>query len=376
MLCHHPLWLLGRRRAGVGLTVGVVILAAGSQAPTFGQEPSGRPSSSWTPCPSAAQLSIAQSAPALGTPAHLRIPRRESDRRPHFRIPSAARRGTLAVGAASFPPAVLRARPIVIITTPEDQAAVSAGLLRVRGTVDANDAAVGVVVNGVRAVVRAGLFVATVRVTPHTLLLSAAATTRGRVSARHQIGVTVSATGATALRLRGLPANRMAALDAPLRLLSGLTPTPPHVRAAGDGDGCAILSIRDGERLAMAPSTGAAIGAAVQKGVADAVGPLVMDELPPEAESAPPTSPPPTQAEWTERGAPVTLGREERAPAPPAGLRRFFPGLVARIATLRVLGGQDEDVPRGLRRARLGPELSLGLLFTLDANGLWRVSWF
>ncbi len=122
----------------------------------------------------------------------------------------------------------------VTITEPVDGSTVPAGMLLVRGAVEAGGVEVGVAVNGVPAAAQDGIFAALVPVAPGTgVVLMAVGTASGGGTASHTIMVTVSGAGQTA-ELFALPQSGLAPLTVGFTLTGGSGTT---VSLDADGDG-------------------------------------------------------------------------------------------------------------------------------------------
>ncbi|MGH7388780.1 MAG: hypothetical protein ACREM3_04895 [Candidatus Rokuibacteriota bacterium] len=127
----------------------------------------------------------------------------------------------------------------VTITEPSDGATVPAGIVLVRGTVDAGGQEIGVTVNGTPAAVQAGAFVVSVPATVETTVLTAVAATPDGSSASRSIAVTVSDNPSLAVLL-ATPSSGVGPLTVSFSL-TGLVPSA-MVELDADGDGRADFS--------------------------------------------------------------------------------------------------------------------------------------
>lgn len=127
--------------------------------------------------------------------------------------------------------------PVVTITEPSDGASVATGSLLVSGTVETEEAEVGVTVNGLPAAVDGTTFAALVPVTPDTTTLTAVATTAsdGTVSDTIDLTVEPATDPDLILRLRPSPPSGVAPLTVAFSLVGGPVPTTIDLDFQGDG---------------------------------------------------------------------------------------------------------------------------------------------
>lgn len=123
----------------------------------------------------------------------------------------------------------------VTITTPVDGAGVQAGLLLVRGIVEAAGEEVGVLINTIPGTVQGTAFAALVPVTPEITTLTAVATTATGMTASHSVAIMVSPATTPTTILLASPQSGVAPLTASFSLL-GASPAAT-ISADFDGDG-------------------------------------------------------------------------------------------------------------------------------------------
>lgn len=331
-----------------------------------------------------AQRGLPLPGSAVSVPVQLRIPVGESPQTDDFDTVGIAPRSIAGTRAAENPRQTHPVRPTVTILTPTDLAAVPAGILRVRGSVSPHGGAVRVLVNGVGAIVRSGAFSAAVRVTPHTLILSAVATTPGGLTDCHQIGLTVRATPDTRPRLRPVPDRAVVALPHRFALLS-LTALPPG-RPTLDGDGAGDPSAGTAGRSRFAvgrlitPYSPPPVNGALD---ADGVAPMnlvsapsLLDGRGSLEESGSPETGHRMAAEAAQHPLVIHPRPEDRVeaitPNDPDASRRTLAGAGSLFPRMRG-EGEVEQNPRGMP---LGATYSFGLLFIFDTDGFRQVRWY
>ena len=323
-------------------------------------------------------------ASVLRVPVRLRVRTREAPRSGSF-----ATRPIVHGGAADSDPAgasrpTRPVRPTVTILAPTDMAAVLAGTLSVRGTVSAYGDPVRVLVNGVRAVVRSGAFTAAVRVTPHTVILSAVATTPRGLTDRHQIGLLVSGAPEGGFPLRPCPDHGVVALAQRFSLLPVSVSASTLAEPDGDGAGELQAAGPGGRPFAFEGSTGRSplppvSGAEHTPNTATlrlVLAPAVLDGRGSAGEPAMPARRLRVDVEGARR-VPATDPRPEDrvesiAPNGPGSSVRD-PGDIAWLSLRTRYEGDVEHNPRGMP---LGATYSFGLLFIFDTDGLRQVRWY
>ena len=128
----------------------------------------------------------------------------------------------------------------VTITTPVDGNRVQAGLLLVRGTVEAAGEDVGVLVNSIPGAVQGTAFAAVIPVPPGTTTLTAVATTAAGMTASYSVAVTVTPASTLTTMLLTNPQSGVAPLTVSFSLL-GASPGAT-ISIDLDGDGAADLT--------------------------------------------------------------------------------------------------------------------------------------
>lgn len=374
---HRPFFIV--RAVVVGSVLSAVLPANAMDTGDFR-----RANHSQTFEPPNARIELTLPAPVLDTPVHLRVHTEDPARSGSFEVAPIIPKGVAIACPAGFSRQGVPTRPTVTILTPTDLATVPAGILRVRGTVSANADKVRVLVNGVRAVVQQSTFTAGVRITPNTMILSAVATTPRGVTARHQIGLTVSGTAENTFRLRPFPGAAAAGLATHFSLLSAAVSASAKAEPGSDGDRDTIASSTGGPPFtsaraggdsspvymtAAAGTTGAAsIALVLAPGISDAdrsgKEPVLTEKLG-EAGVARARSVIVMNARPDHQAEPTTL--KQRGSSAP---------FLAGIGSLRSGPSRDGEVEQNPRGMRLGTEYSFGLRFILDTDGFWRVWWF
>lgn len=123
----------------------------------------------------------------------------------------------------------------VTITAPVDGAGVQAGLLLVRGTVEAAGEEVGVLVNSIPGTVQGTTFAALVPVTPEITTLTAVATTATGMTASHSMSIAVTPASTPTAMLLANPQSGVAPLTVSFSLLGASPGATISVDFGGDG---------------------------------------------------------------------------------------------------------------------------------------------
>lgn len=111
----------------------------------------------------------------------------------------------------------------VTITTPSDGARLQAGLLLVRGTVEASGQEVGVLVNSIPGAVQGTTFAALIPATPETTTLTAVATATTGTTTSHSVSITVAPASTPTTMLLANPQSGVAPLTVSFSLLGALS---------------------------------------------------------------------------------------------------------------------------------------------------------
>ena len=384
MPTHYPFRTGNRPLALVRAIVVGSVLSALLPADTMGMVDVRRDPSSQIFATPRAQRGLPLPASAVRVPVQLRTRTGEPARKGDVDIGAIAQQGVAGARPAGVSRQTQPVRPTVTILSPTDLAAVPAGTLRVHGTVNVHGNAVRVFVNSVRAVVRSGAFSAAVRVTPHTLILSAVATTPAGPTDCHQIGLAVSETRETTPRLRPFLDHAVVALPQhslllPTAVLSSAQ-TDPDADGAGDlpaggpsGVRFTVGRLVNGLSLPTVNGTTGVNGAAPTSLV---LSPARLDGRGAPAEPGLPEMGRRVDFESARRVLATHLRPEDRAesitPTEPGSSGRDLTG--ADSFSLRTRGeGDVEQNPRGMP---VGARYSFGLLFIFDANGFRQIRWY
>jgi parallel beta-helix repeat protein len=136
----------------------------------------------------------------------------------------------------------------VTITDPVDGATVPAGLLLVRGTLDAAGQEAGVSVNGMAAAVQGQVFAVQVSVTVDTTMLTATVTGLGGARASHGVSVAVVTSATPLAALTTLPFSGVAPMTVQFTL-EGVAAASIALDAEGDGSVDFVGANLDGQRF-------------------------------------------------------------------------------------------------------------------------------
>lgn len=331
-----------------------------------------------------AQGGLPLPASAMRVPVHLRVRTREAPRSGSFDTRPIVHGGVADNDLAGASRPARPVRPTVTILAPTDMAAVLGGTLSVRGTVSAYGDPVRVLVNGVRAVVRSGAFTAAVRVTPHTVILSAVATTSSGLTDRHQIGLAVRGAPEGGFPLRPFANRDVVALAQRFSLLPASVSAFTEGEPDGDGAGEPQAGPPGRRPIAFEGSIGRSPLLPVN-GAADTadmttlrlvLAPAVLDGRGSAGEPAVPAQRLRVGVEGARRFPAVHPRPGDRVEAvAPNGLGSSVrdPSDIVSLSLRTRSEGEVEQNPRGMP---LGATYSFGLLFIFDTDGLRQVRWY
>lgn len=375
--CNRPLALV--RAVGIGSVLWAFLPVSAMGTVHMQHDPSDRIFAA----PSA-QGGLPLPASAIRVPVRLRVRTWEAPRSGSFDTRLIGHGGAAESDPAGASRPARPVRPTVTILAPTDMAAVLTGTLSVRGTVSAHGNPVRVLVNGVRAVVRSGAFTAAVRVTPHTVILSAVATTPSGFTDRHQIGLAVSGAPEDGFPLRPFPDRGVVALAQRFSLLPASVSAFAQAEPDGDGAGEPQAAGPGGRPFAFEGSIGrspllpvsGAEHAANTTTLRLVLAPAVLDGRGSAGEPAVPARRLRVDFEGAGRVPAVHPRPEERveavAPNEPGSSTRDLSGIGSPLLRTRS-EGEVEQNPRGLP---LGATYSFGLLFIFDTDGLRQIRWY
>lgn len=279
---------------------------------------------------------------------------------------------------ASFTVGALR----VTITEPTDGATVPAGLLLVRGTVEAGGMEIGIIVNGIAAAVQGMTFSAQVPITTETTNLTAVVMTATGTIADHSIALAVSSTAAMPV-LQAVPATGIAPLTVAFSVESASAPAEVELDADGDGwidvvgpdlDGQAFVYTRPGLYVATATIADGQGGKTTARALVQVYDRVSLDAA--------------LRAKWTGlkaalRAGDVSRGLEAVALSARDDYRDLLTALGPRLATIDTIltdidaiAFHEEAAEYQMIRVDGGVRLSYFVLFVRDGDGIWRLKFF
>jgi hypothetical protein len=202
------------------------------------------------------------------------------------------------------------------------------------------------------------------------------------VTARHQIGLTVSAAAENTLRFQPFPVYGMAGLTRHFSHVSAAVSGSVQAGLDGDGDGDTAAPSPGGGRFTFAraashdPPVSMTAAARTAETATIATAPGVPDE--PHSGKEPGLTEKPRQTDVGRARSVIVMhtGLEylvEPTPLKPREVSAPAPTAIGSPHPGPSRDGEVEQNPRGMR---LGTEYSFGLRFILDTDGFWRIRWF
>ena len=283
-----------------------------------------------------------------------------------------------APAQASFTVSALR----VTITEPAGAVTVPAGMLLVRGVVEARGAEVGITVNGIAAAVQGTTFAAEVPITVETTSLTAVASTATGAVANHTMALAVSSSAAM-LVLRVAPAMGIAPLVVVFSVAATTEPAGVELDADGDGrvdvagpslDGRTFVYVQPGLYVATATITDGLGGKTTTRTLVQVYDRASLDSV--------------LRAKWTGlkaalRAGDVSRGLEAVALSARDDYRDLLTALGPQLGTIdailteiHAVAFHEEAAEYQMIRVDGGVRLSYFVLFVRDGDGIWRLKFF